>query len=188
MEDCNERICSLLRKKDMEGMALLFKEYYRPLVLWADSFLNNTMNSEDLIQDFFVRLWEKHQTDHLLPTTLRAYLFTAVKNLALNSLEKCDPLKRSCAVSSFSEIFATETDDLTEQLLQRIEMEIENLPSQSRNVVKCVYQRGMRYKDAALELNVSEATVKTLLVNSLKKLRERMNSYKIELLLWMRWA
>ena len=36
-------ICSLLRKRKMEGMELLFTSYYKPLVVWADTFLRNVV-------------------------------------------------------------------------------------------------------------------------------------------------
>lgn len=37
-------------------MEVLFNSYYRPLVLWADSFLGDIPAAEDLVQDFFVAL------------------------------------------------------------------------------------------------------------------------------------
>ncbi len=56
MQDSDNDICLLLRNRDVKGMELLFKEYYRPLVLWADTFLNNMSQAEDLIQDFFINI------------------------------------------------------------------------------------------------------------------------------------
>lgn len=57
------------------------------------------------------------------------------------------------------------------------------MPPQSRNVVKCIYLKGMRYKETAEELNISVATVKTLLVNSLKRMRENTSEIDLEVLL-----
>ena len=163
-------------------MELLFKEYYRPLVLWADTFLNNMSQAEDLIQDFFIKLWERKVESKLYPRTLKSYLFTAVKNLSLNVLEKIDPLKGVYDVSRI-DAPSLEYNDLNEKMLCKIEQEIENLPPQSRNVVKCIYLKGMRYKETAEELNISVATVKTLLVNSLKRLRENTSEIDLEVLL-----
>ena len=56
MQDSDNDICLLLRNRDVKGMELLFKEYYRPFVLWADTFLNNMSQAEDLIQDFFINI------------------------------------------------------------------------------------------------------------------------------------
>ena len=37
----------------------LYDRFYDELVLWADTILNDMGEAEDLVQDFFVRLWEK---------------------------------------------------------------------------------------------------------------------------------
>ncbi|WP_294141510.1 sigma-70 family RNA polymerase sigma factor [uncultured Sanguibacteroides sp.] len=182
MQDSDNDICLLLKNRDVKGMELLFKEYYRPLVLWADTFLNNMSQAEDLIQDFFIKLWERKVESKLYPRTLKSYLFTAVKNLSLNVLEKIDPLKGVYDVSKI-DVPSLEYNDLNEKMLCKIEQEIENLPPRSRNVVKCIYLKGMRYKETAEELNISVATVKTLLVNSLKRLRENTSEIDLEVLL-----
>lgn len=182
MQDSDNDICLLLKNRDVKGMELLFKEYYRPLVLWADAFLNNMSQAEDLIQDFFIKLWERKVESKLYPRTLKSYLFTAVKNLSLNVLEKIDPLKGVYDVAKI-DVPSLEYNDLNEKMLCKIEQEIENLPPQSRNVVKCIYLKGMRYKETAEELNISVATVKTLLVNSLKRLRENTSEIDLEVLL-----
>ena len=43
----------------------------------------------------------------------------------------------------------------------------------SREVIQCVYLKGMKYKEVAEELGISVATVNSLLVTALKKLRQR---------------
>ena len=45
------------------------------------------------------------------------------------------------------------------------------MPPKGREVVKCVYLKGMKYKEVAELMNVSVSTIKTHLVNSLKTLR-----------------
>ena len=57
MQIPDSTICSLLNQGEEKGMEYLFTRYYKPLVLWAASFLNNIPQSEDLVQDFFIRLW-----------------------------------------------------------------------------------------------------------------------------------
>ena len=52
MQIPDSTICSLLNQGEEKGMEYLFTRYYKPLVLWAASFLNNIPQSEDLVQDF----------------------------------------------------------------------------------------------------------------------------------------
>ncbi len=64
MQIPDSTICSLLNQGEEKGMEYLFTRYYKPLVLWAASFLNNIPQSEDLVQDFFIRLWKKGPKPH----------------------------------------------------------------------------------------------------------------------------
>ena len=101
MQDSDNDICLLLRNRDVKGMELLFKEYYRPLVLWADTFLNNMSQAEDLIQDFFVKCVRKDRSSE-----------------GGDDVAKID-------------VPSLEYNDLNEKMLCKIEQEIENLPPQS---------------------------------------------------------
>ena len=52
MQVDDKLICKLLvGHDDPRGMEVLFNSYYRPLVLWADSFLGDIPAAEDLVQD-----------------------------------------------------------------------------------------------------------------------------------------
>ena len=44
----------------------LYDRFYNELVLWADTILNDMEEAEDLVQDFFVRLWEKKLNENLV--------------------------------------------------------------------------------------------------------------------------
>lgn len=152
-------------------MERLFQAYYKPLVVWADTFLNDMGRAEDLVQDFFVKLWEKGLTTGLQPETLKSYLFTAVRNQSINRLDKKDPLKRVYDVALFEKPWE-EYSDFDEDVMRKVEQAVEQLPPRGREVVQAVYLKGMRYKEAADALGISVATVKTLLVHSLKTLRK----------------
>lgn len=171
MQVSEEVICSLLRQKKLEGLEMLFDAYYRPLVLWADTFLNHMQHSEDLVQDFFIKLWEKELYLKLEPGKTKAYLYTAVRNQALNRVSLQDPLRRAYDINSFSKAWE-EYDNHREAILRKVEHEISKLPEQSRKIVHAVYIQGKRYKEVAEEFGISVATVKTLLVHSLRRLRE----------------
>lgn len=97
MQIPDSTICSLLNQGEEKGMEYLFTRYYKPLVLWAASFLNNIPQSEDLVQDFFIRLWEKRTQTSLQATTFKSFLYTSVRNLAFDRMEKKDPLRHATA-------------------------------------------------------------------------------------------
>ena len=48
MRPIDQEICSLLKVRKIGGMELLFREYYKPLVVWATTFLHDTQRAEDI--------------------------------------------------------------------------------------------------------------------------------------------
>ena len=149
-------------------------EYYKPLVVWATTFLHDTQRAEDIVQDFFVKLWEKPYSA-LLPETLKSYLFTSIRNLALNQLDKIDPLRRACDVAYYDSPWK-EYDNFEDEVFRRVEEELEKLTPRAQDVIRKIYLEGMKYKDVADKLGISVATVNSILVRALKKLRQQSDN------------
>ncbi len=163
----------------MEG---LYEVYYKPLVVWADTFIHDVGLAEDLVQEFFIKLWEKGMLEGVEPERLKNYLYVGVRNRALNSLDKNDPL-RWVGEKAIPTAVWEEYDEVKDQLEERVRAAVERLPEKSREIVKCVYWEDMKYKEVAERFGVSLATVKTLLVNSLKALRKD-TSIRLDVLLF----
>ena len=109
--------------------------------------------------------------DKLQPDTLKSYLFTSVRNLALNQLDRIDPLRRACDVARYESPWE-EYDTFEDEVFRRVETEIGKLPPRTQEIIRSVYLKGMKYKEVADELGISVSTVNSLLVKALKKLRQ----------------
>ena len=80
----DQDILASMRKDKTIGIQRLFDRYYRPLVLFADEFLKDRSAAEDLVQDFFVKLWEDDYLLKVTASTLGSYLYSAVRNRAIS--------------------------------------------------------------------------------------------------------
>lgn len=87
----DQDILASMRKDKTIGIQRLFDRYYRPLVLFADEFLKDRSAAEDLVQDFFVKLWEDDILLKVTASTLGSYLYSAVKDRAIffSSEKRC---------------------------------------------------------------------------------------------------
>ena len=65
----------------------LFLTHYDPLCKYAFTFLKDKESSEDIVQDVFTRIWEKHR-EVISSSKIRAYLYTAVRNSSFTHLTK----------------------------------------------------------------------------------------------------
>ena len=185
-------ICPLIMRFDsfIKGMPQdeerffheLFMEYYPALLSFARHYVEEGATAEDLVQEFFIKLWEKGMLEGVEPERLKNYLYVGVRNRALNSLDKNDPLRRVGEKAIPTAVWE-EYDEVKDQLEERVRAAVERLPEKSREIVKCVYWENMKYKEVAERFGVSLATVKTLLVNSLKALRKD-TSIRLDVLLF----
>lgn len=69
-----------------------------------------------------------------------------------------------------------EYDSFEDEVFRRVEVEIGKLPPRTREIIRCVYLKGMKYKEVAEELGISVATVNSLLVKALKILRQQADN------------
>ena len=179
MQITDQMICSLLSAGEERGMEYLFEKYYKPLVVWSAGFMNNVMHAEDVVQTFFIKIWERRKEQVLQAQTLKSFLYTSVRNLSLDRLEKKDPLRNASDICNFDRKWE-EYDTGEEEMLARISKEVAALPERSRTVMECVYTEGLSYKETAARLGISVSTVNTLLVNALKRIRKNGQGKKNE--------
>ena len=52
----------------------LVRKYYRPLVVFAESYLHDLQSAEDLVQEQMVKLWSKQTFAGIVPEALGTFL------------------------------------------------------------------------------------------------------------------
>jgi RNA polymerase sigma-70 factor len=161
---------------------ILFEQYYERLVLFAESYVGDLKTAEDMVQDVFLTLLSRTDFNEVAYT--RSYLFSCVKNGCVDYLRKLkimDPLD----VKLFDAVYYTGDFDMPEQeeLIRRVEEEIEKLPEQRREVLKMSVYQGMSYPRIAEVTGLSVNTVKTHMKKAYKDLREALSGQQVQLFL-----
>ena len=184
----DQEICVMLSSMNQKGMELLFDAYYKPLVVWADTFLRDMNLAEDVEQDLFVSIWKDKVYLRFKPETLSSFLHVSVRNRCFKRIEKRDVF-RNASVLDHVELVFEEYNERHDQLVSRVLEEMALLPERSREIMNCVFLEGLKYREVAERYGISVSTVKTLLGNSVKKLRERLNKELFSgfLLFYCRW-
>ncbi|MDR3061733.1 MAG: RNA polymerase sigma-70 factor, partial [Dysgonamonadaceae bacterium] len=90
MNDVQRTYEQMLIEKLSEGSVDAYKEvfykYYYPLCEYASQYLSD-VDSEDLVQEFMIMLWEHPETLYYAHS-VKSYLFASIKNRCLNVIEK----------------------------------------------------------------------------------------------------
>jgi RNA polymerase sigma-70 factor (ECF subfamily) len=151
-----------------------YNNYYTPLVLWADTIVHNIAIAEDIVQELFTYLYEKDRYKSLGEEKIKSYLYVSVRNMALRSLHVHRNIQNLPDISIVERVW-DDVDHSHDELIEKMGEAMGKLPPRSRDVLECVYLKDMRYAEVAKHLGISIATVKTLLVRSLKKLRNHLD-------------
>jgi len=183
----NIEICKELEAGSPKGMDLLFDVYYKKLVTWADTYLDNLQAAEDLVQDFLVELWENRKSREWRPESLQSFLFISVRNRCFHELEKKDILRLRVDLEGIDEVFE-EYNEKYDLILEELLSQLEVLPPRTKQIMNGVFVRGMKYREVAEDLGISVSTVKSMLLSSIEKLRGKLTKKELlELLFCCYW-
>lgn len=176
----NEEILCALEADKTKGIRLLFERYYHSLVIYSNRILFDPYKAEDTVQEVFVRLWEDDYLSKVPAAGLTSYLFTAVRNSCMTYNTRKDILKSPVELSDI-DVPVEAFTSVDEERIERVMYEIGQLPPRTRQVVECVMLKGLKYKEAAAELNISVNTVKFLLKEGTQKLRTKLTNEMFQL-------
>ena len=165
-----ENIISPDRDKEFKK---IFETNYPRLLRFAGEYVGNTDDAEDILQNVFLKFWEKWLT---LPkdANLSAYLLTMVKNHCLDFLKHRQVVNRYATEMEFNCYAISKFDpDRTDiETLERLaEKAIAELPEQCRKIFEMSRYESLKYKEIAERLGISVKTVETHMSNALKLLR-----------------
>ena len=174
-----------LKCGDQTAFELLFHYYYPGLVVYSSQFIADQDEAEEIVQEFFVRFWQKHQLLNVCDS-LKNYFFSSVRNCSLNFLKhkKIEEkyLKELVDLSRHHLVYEPDLYIISE-LQEKIKNGIDRLPEQCRKIFIMSRIRGLKNEEIASELSLSKRTVETQISKALKVLRIELKNYVALLLL-----
>ena len=162
-----------------------FDRFYQVMCFYADKFLHDQDEARSLVQQVFVDLWVKRHK-LVIEQSLKAYLFTTVRNSALDYLKH--KLVEARYLSESPKESVIYDRDLIEEaeLNARINSAIETLPVKCREIFILCRIKELRYSEIAQQLGISVKTVEMQMGIALKKLRANLTeSQNIQILLYL---
>ncbi|WP_339922098.1 RNA polymerase sigma-70 factor [uncultured Cyclobacterium sp.] len=151
-----------------KGMELVFRRYYQPLCSHAVRFVGSKEVAQDIVSDLLAQFYDQ-KLFLTITTSIRSYLFKAVRNRGFNYLKHDLARKGDLATSPEPRIAETyQPDSITqyEELYQDFEKAIETLPSQRRKIYLLFQLEGKSMKEIAMGMDLSVRTVETQLYRS----------------------
>lgn len=163
-----------IRKDDYGSFESLFRKYYQALCNYSGSILKDTELAEDTVQDVFIWFWENRgKVD--VKSSLRSYLFTAVRHKALRILQRQMAEQKHCPrLTEFVEyLLNTEYTPEEEREIERVKAVMRELPQQCLKVFLMSCMEEKKYQEIAEELGISVNTVKSHITKAYRLIREK---------------
>jgi len=164
---------------DHEAFRQIFDLYSPRVYRFALKYLKSSDQAEEIVQEVFVRLWKNSK---MLPDVknLDHYLFVLSRNLAF------DQLRRQEIQARHAEELQTDIDDsanvteeaiLLDETRRILDEGIAKLPPQQQRVYQLCHQCGLKYEEAAEQLNLSPQTVHRHMKLALRFLRKYLQNH-----------
>lgn len=164
-------------KDEMADYKLIFSQYYESLVRYCNTIVRDIDESEDIVQEVFVKLWEKRESINV-HTSLKSMLYTAVYNAGVNYI------KHRKVISSFAQdavktgdISGNADDMVQDEMRVKIEKAIEQLPEQCGKIFRMSRQDELKYREIADKLNLSVKTIENQMGKALSLMREHLKEF-----------
>lgn len=156
---------------DLDRMGLLFERHYRPLFGFLYRMTADKENSEDLVQNVFLRML-KYRHTFKGDGEFRTWMYHLARNV-LNDHHKGN--KRQAA--PLEQVFAEVADEGTENAIDKEEQvhllnrALNRLPEENREILVLSRYQELAYSEIAKILNISEANVRVRIHRAMAQLK-----------------
>ena len=173
----DEEIISLLFRRNEQGLAAIDAKYGRLLYLVAGKILGSGEDTEECVNDVYVKLWNRIPPEH--PKNLRAYASRIARNLAIDRLRRQSAQKRAPG-SILAELDEALPDSASDSPAEEAALAdflngfLKALEKNARIVFVLRYYHGLSEEEIAEKTGLSQPGVHTSLVRTRKKLKKQL--------------
>jgi RNA polymerase sigma-70 factor (ECF subfamily) len=167
-----------------EAFSLLFRKYYKDMVLFGGNFLYDRTRCEDIVQTIFTQLWENRET-LVIETSLKSFLLQSVRNGCIDELRHRQSIKEhEIYTEAFGPLGDMDTENyiLYSDLKTHLDDALDKLPETYRQAFVMNRFDGLKYKEIAQKLEVSERTVEVRIGKAIGLLRHYLKDFFILIL------
>ncbi len=169
-----------IRRGDLDSFEKLFHKYYQGMKGYAESLVRKSEVAEEVVQDVFYNIW-KNRESLRINRSWHSYLYRSVFNNSMMYLRKAR-IEFPMEEMQGPEPGSWENDP--SQLMQSAELSeaiagaIRNLPGRTREIFLLNRQNGLKYREIAEKLSLSEKTVEAHMGRALKELRKSLKKFE----------
>ena len=163
----DQRLFEGIRFGNEADFECFFRRYYPRLVNYAARFVAGHETARDLVQDSFARLWER----------VRNACLNYLKHngvVARHELEYTARMRGEERIYSYDFLSDAEQPCLYEELQREVQKAVDALPDRCREVFRMSRFEGLKNREIAARLGISETAVEKHLARAVGRLGEHL--------------
>jgi RNA polymerase sigma-70 factor (ECF subfamily) len=162
-----------IRAGDTSAFEALYRTYWQRLYTFAFHYVHSKEEAEEIVQEVFFRIWRR-RADWLPAGALASYLYLAVRNTALDRLERASVARRWRQRQVQEPEVGLQAHVEASDVAAAVERALAELPQKRSAVCKLRLIEGLSYAQIADRLGICEKTVETQLARGLRVLRDQL--------------
>ncbi len=164
---------------DERAFELIYYRFSKKIYYFATRILQDEMAAEEVVQEVMLKIWNTRTTLATI-NHFESYLRVLSRNIALNTLRRQAIENRANEkLKSYWKVEGNDTEErvILQETKKLLDQAVAELPPQQREVYKLCHQQGLKYEDAAKQLNLAPSTVATHMKLALRFLRNYLKQH-----------
>lgn len=164
---------------DAGAFRQLYEHYQGRIFLFAYRFTKSKDAAEEVVQEVFVKLWEKREQINI-EKNFSAYIIRVTRNLILDGLKKAayDKKMQQQILHHMRALRDTTAEELLNKELERLHKQaIDALSPQKKTIYLLSREEELTYEQIAEKLGISRNTVRNHMADALQTIREYISSH-----------
>lgn len=162
-------------KIDEEYYKELFYSLYPRLVSYSFKYLKDKFEAEEVVENVMLQLWEDRLKFEKVDD-VKSYIYKMVKSGSLGVLKE-QQKKVKLEDEASENVLEFDFNILEEEVYAVLITALDSLPEKCKEVFELSCLEGMKYKDIALQLNISINTVKSQRSRAIELLKTKLTNY-----------
>ena len=116
-----EKLLKSIKQDDKTAFEAVFRSHYSDLCKFCVKYVRDEIIAEEIVQEVFINIWDRRSVLKI-NTSVKAYLFTAVRNRSFNYLKLQLPKEQNKVELDNIGVFeldAADEDDRKKELIDR---------------------------------------------------------------------
>ena len=178
-----ELLAQVARGNEQAFQQLIY-QYSQRVFFHALTFVKSWHKAEELVQDIFMRIWQKRDKLHQVEDWDK-YLYTVSRNFLINAMRSMDPNFEPGDIDNIEDKLRPDHQHENKELRALLDKAIAQLPEQKRAVFTMVHLEGLTQEQVSGKLGIATRTVRWNLVSAINEIRDFLHRNAADILFYL---